>query len=407
MAQLLKSEKTIFDERTLRQLEVSTVDYATFFEGPPLFVTYYSKDVLASGVEPTLDASVGILESDSPARFNKIEELPLFNVSGLPDITTELGEMGLETEIDGEAIIVPSTIEPLENDFFTLPNLSEQYLFKVDRVDHDKISGKQFLKISFHLVMEEVAKLDELVEDEYVLDYDRLGSTETKPVIRKTDHLLIAELDIIHSKLIDIYREYFYYAELNYFHIEVNNDDIFDPLLTKFIIDHKLLIQPDIKDYLLSITPSDVLFDSTTTNLYIKPIYKATVYNALAQGSKTDITAEKLSFKALNNVSVDTMLNELNFEGKELMVANYLLGSTYQTLDVDFPTNCSSGEEFDTPLTHYFENFLINHFNNKLNNSSLVEVISEMDFEYDIRTFAFIPMLIFIIKDTKAKLVNN
>ncbi len=406
MGKLLKRESIVFGEQALKRLSVATTDYSTFFEGSPLFVTYYSKNVLKSGNEPTLDDVVGRLESDSPIKYNKIENLPLFGTSGISELSENVGELGLETEIIGEAIIVPSTIDPLENDYFTVPNIGEDYLFRIDKVEHDKITGKQFWRISFHIVMEEVSKIEAAVVEGFEVDYDKLGSTEMRPILSKANANFLRDLDEIYVKAIKIYRDMFYYDELNYLHVNVNDDDIFDPLLTKFIRENDLLLQPDKKDYLYSITLSEILFDSTTTNLYINSIYNASLYNALVESNIDLLDVNYLSFRATSNVIFSSMVNELNFEGRTMVISNYLLGTTYSILDSEFKTKCSSETLYEDTTTYYFENFLINHFNNKLTSDNLLDILGEMDFNYDIRTFVFIPMMLFVLKSMKNSLIN-
>jgi len=72
---LIKQESDIFEDRIIQKLENTVVNYSKFFEGGPFFVTYYSKDLLKSTVQDSIDTSVGILGSDTPLKYNKIEKL--------------------------------------------------------------------------------------------------------------------------------------------------------------------------------------------------------------------------------------------------------------------------------------------------------------------------------------------
>lgn len=402
MAKLIRKEAQIFSDRMLRQIEAASIDYAVFFEGAPLFVTYYSKNVLNSGAVTSLDAPVGLLGIDSPIKYNKIENLPIYNLSGISDISQEIGDFGLDSEVSGEGIIIPSTIEPLEEDFFYIPQISDKYLFKVDKVEHDKISGKQFWKINFHIIQEEVELLDEQVTEFFELDYDRLSSTEYKPIISKGDAALVRMLDETYDLVVDFITENFYYDNLNYLRIEINGESIYDPIGSKFLVDQSLLIKPNIKDYLDFIYLSKIEFDQLTTQLYINELFKGTIYYALVNKSTDYLDTNRFSFIPVNNIN---KMNELNFEGRDIKIANYLLGSKYQVIDVNFKENCINNILYEDDITNNFENFLIKFMNNKLNKTNIVSELEKIEFEYDLRTFVFVPSLLYIIREIKRSLI--
>ena len=171
------TEKEIFENKIEDYLKKATIDYSRFFDGRSTFVTYYSRNNISSLYENTLDSAVEIIGSHSPIKYNKIENFVLYQFPNL-DLNIDESDMGLITEIDGEAIVPPDTnIEPLVDDYFYLDGLPEKFLFRVNKVSPDKISGNQFYKIEFHLEFYDIDSIEKQVLNTYIKDFDNLNNT--------------------------------------------------------------------------------------------------------------------------------------------------------------------------------------------------------------------------------------
>ena len=87
-----------------------------------------------------------LLGSESPIRYNKIFNFPLY---GIEQIQLQLDEMdeGLNSEYNGEAIILPNTIHPTVDDYFIIDYLEKKYMFRVIKYDYDTIKSNNFYRV--------------------------------------------------------------------------------------------------------------------------------------------------------------------------------------------------------------------------------------------------------------------
>ena len=90
-----------------------------FLDKNPTFVTYYHVNVNESTVDEGFRDIEAILSHRSPLRFQKIINFPLYGIEAIV-LNLSDNEQGLDTNFEGEAIILPNTIKPLQNDFFII-----------------------------------------------------------------------------------------------------------------------------------------------------------------------------------------------------------------------------------------------------------------------------------------------
>jgi len=408
MAKILKNEIDIFNENVLKRLNYSTVDYSKFFEGSPIFVTYYTRNVLSSTEDSTLNTGLAILDSNesSPIKFNKIENFPIFNCTGLSDVMEDLGDFGLETNIDGEGIIIPTLIKPIEEDYFIIPNMDENYIFKINSISPDKISGKQFWKIQFSLVPNKLEDIEKKVVEEYNVDYDKLNSVENKPILSKKEQSTIYLLDMMINNLLDYVTENYFYENMNYISININNTEIYDPFLTKFINNNKLLIRTSIKDYMDYIYLSDIKLDVASSVFFSNNEYKKTIFYCLENNSLD--TFDKIGFSFLPQDK--DFLNELNFEGKDIILTNYLSPS-YKYLDDEFKQKYNNKIYYNQEEMK-FEDTLLKVFLTGIDSFNIesirlfVEDLKNIDFDYNIKSYYFSIILLFILNYFKKSILK-
>ena len=140
--------------------------YYTFTDKKPTVVTYwninYKKSTLDQGSQQPYDQ----IGDDYPLRYNKVNNFVLY---GLPrmNVNYNLGEYGIESPIEGEAYILPNTIIPCVEDWFTIGYVNEfatdPILFKVTHVTIDTLeSGANFYKIEYTFDKTDKKYIDEL-----------------------------------------------------------------------------------------------------------------------------------------------------------------------------------------------------------------------------------------------------
>ena len=123
---------------------------ARFLDKSPTYVTYYHISDIESTVDLGFSNIDGLLGDESPLRFNEIKDFPVY---GLDPVQLRLEDMdqGLDTSYEGELLILPNTIKPTPNDFFTINYMSKDFIFMVTGVDYDTVKSNNYYKIDFYV----------------------------------------------------------------------------------------------------------------------------------------------------------------------------------------------------------------------------------------------------------------
>jgi hypothetical protein len=190
MGKLLINEKNIIEKNIIQQLQLSYTAQSKRLDGTPIYITYFNKNLNVSQQDHILENVKELLGEESPLFYNKIENTPLFLVSEIAN-NMELDEtFGLNTETQGEGVLLPNTIKPYVDDFLIINYIEEDLLFRVTKVEMDKLNGKKFYRINFELSHYKQEQVEDQVEDEYVTEYNNIG-THDNPIIEKYKYILI------------------------------------------------------------------------------------------------------------------------------------------------------------------------------------------------------------------------
>jgi hypothetical protein len=411
MAKLcFKKESDFFQEAILDRQEKISIDYTRYFSTKPTFVTYYSKNHKYSTAESSLDDTVGLIGRDSPIKFNRIDDLPIFEFEGTENISLEETDHGLNSEVTGSGIIIPRMIEPMEEDFFYVKHEKENYLFRVNEVEEDKISGEKFYKISFSIIQQQKEELEDQVVKEYIVNYDNIG-TEYKPVIETAFQELLTTLVSTQGSIIAFIKEYFYHESLNFLKFKQGLEWIFDPVATKIVMDYELLERLDKKDILNSIYLDQLEMGGLKNVLINEPLKnKLNYFNLLISQTKVK-DEEKIvcCFSTIHNPFANELnfiySNELGYEGYTFFVAayaGYIDDNRFLPLDIE--EHIISNELYTEENTKF--NFLIKYFNNELTESNFVEYLEEIELDDTLVDFFICISLLFIIKKFYNKILT-
>ena len=199
-------------EKTLQSYtQFLTERYTILFNRSPTFSTYYSKDLAGSMYDTNLGGEIEPIGFESPSKFQRIADFPLYGFEGI-DLSRTYDEItghGTET-VQGEIFILPGTLEPLENDYFKLNYINANLLFRITNVQVDRIEGKTFFKISWLLVQESSVEIESQVSERLSFEIANLG-TNHKPIIKEDVFLAFKELDLI----IEYFKETFWNVFFN------------------------------------------------------------------------------------------------------------------------------------------------------------------------------------------------
>jgi len=376
-----------------RQDKIS-IDYSRFFENKPTFVTYFSQDSYSSTEEPSLDDTVGLLGKESPIKFNKVENFPLFEFEGTENVSEDDTDFGKDTVIEGSAAITPRTLKPLEEDMFIIEHDNDRNIFKVNNVVVDKISGHQFYKIEFKIYKKKEEDILDQIHQEFVTDYENIGS-EYKTIVSKSDRIIINNLKNLHNILADFYVKSFIDKDLNCVKIEVEEENTYyyDPIITRFLRDNELLLRTDRKFILENIYLEEIDLKNLTKMFY-DIAYKTSLYNYISNGIKgANIEIFDLSYFLMNNSS---LTNELGFTGETILISQHGAG-TEEIFDSEFRTKIVDNVKYDDD-ERKMEDIVIGYLNGEINKDNLSSKLENLEIEDDEKSFFFIPIILFIIK---------
>lgn len=394
----LKPEQKIFNDNVLKRQDMSSNDYSIYFEEKPAFVTYYSKNMKKSTVEETLDTAVDLLTPSSKAsvKFDKIMDLPLYDLTGVDSVDLEDSDFGLNTEVNGSAIILPHLIKPAEEDFFVINHDLNRHLFMVNDVILDKVSGDKFYKITFNLDhRSEYEVMHQQTSDEYVTDYDNLG-TSNKAIIESTDYALVDSLVSDYNNMSSFMEQYLYHSNMNFmFFKDTNNNRVSDPMIQKFIMDNELLLPLRLKDFYNSIYLDEIDIGSDLRRSMYDRLYKNTLFWALENSDYGKLSM--LNYTLFSN----SKKNELNYEGDIYNITNYNLSfqsdGLYQFFDHQFIINITSGILYADGV-HVFEDFIIKYAIGDITKDTIKGELALLEFDDNERGMTEISVVLFVVK---------
>jgi hypothetical protein len=257
MARII-SDKQITHTAIQSYLKQAVNDYTVFLDKAPVFVTYYSKNHLLSSSNESLNSVANIFGEDSPIKYNKIENTPLWSISGV-SLSTDIGVFGQEADVNGDALLIPETISPCIDDVFTIFHDGSDTYYRINNIEYSILKGKRYAKIQFHLTADiDDADMIKQVADEYSMVADNSSPTKFRTLRISTAELL-ADFQLLQDKLQDTWVKQF--CKNQYDIPAVRQPDgtyFYDYGMGEFIKAHRLLARE--RDYRENLTyiPLDV-----------------------------------------------------------------------------------------------------------------------------------------------------
>lgn len=218
--------------------------YSRFLDRTPTYVTYYNISNVNSTVDNGFESVEQLLGDNSPIRFNKVENFPIY---GIDQIVLDLAddEEGLTTDYDGDAVILPNTVKPLPGDFFVINHLSIKVQFMVTDIKYDTIKSNNFYKISYTLKsVSEPKQIEKQVSDKFKCIVDNIG-TEEKCLIKEDEYYLLRDLVNEYERLAETFKLFFYNEKYNLFMTTESGIIFYDPYMTIFLKNNKIFSSKD------------------------------------------------------------------------------------------------------------------------------------------------------------------
>lgn len=453
MAKVLKDQEVI-ESNILLSIQNLYNENSKQLQGTPIFVTYYNKDVSFSDEDRVLENVKEVIGFESPNRYNKIEDFPLYMVDTLSNNFEIDDTYGLNTESEGEAVILPKMLKPYVSDHFNIIYNNDELLFEITKVDIDRINGLKYYKISFKLSPYKKDAIDEQVTDELVTRYENIGTSDT-PIVEKKSSIMIDNIYDVINNLTKIYMHAYMNPKFNVLTYKYNDKNIYDEFLIRFLIDNKVF-ESKFKKIYGTYYIQDIFKDSVG----FMELYDNTIYMAVAENSKNYLTMENM---VTMEIQKDLKNNPFSFDYEEYYRVYPIDRGTHKDLIVELDnkyeayktewlnsasynndifgknTNdmsefyCNqkdpegkvrhaliiphdnelvdrvhSGIEYPDDKQFFLENILIKYLNKTLIiDDEFVSKLRKKNWHPAFKEFLLIPCLIFILKNEIKKLTNN
>ena len=215
-----------------------------YVENGAILSKYYSQRENDTTVDRGLQNIDQLFGIKSPLRYNKINNLPLYGFNQANPDNTDENQIE-DINVEGECVILPSTIVPKQNDFFEINHLKMFALFQVTSVTYDSMKVNGYYKIHYRLISnseETIQDLQKRVMETYSVELDAIG-TSTNPVIQEDDFTYKNKVIQMVNKMISNYRALYYNNRHNcfLFHDPETGLDWFDMCGNEFMAKYSIM----------------------------------------------------------------------------------------------------------------------------------------------------------------------
>ena len=361
----------------------------------PTIVTYYNINHNASTIDKGSSTLYDDIGQNSSLRFNKIENFHLYGIEKI-NVSLDVGQYGLESPIEGEALILPNTIVPVPGDMFIINHVIDKpYLFMVTGIGIDTLyTGANFYKISYKLTRTDMDALTSLETVQTIKRFTykagNVGTTLT-PLIESNQAELIDKIEDNIDTLLNYYMNLFYKNSVQNFILEYQHMYLYDPYLIEFMIRNKLFALSGNNYFHVE---QAVYIGDTFALEYDHTIFK-----------DIEIKKSNMRLNSVYPVPVDDP-NSLLVDRLEsyYKLSNKVMYKDYDNpinwLDMDLLDRVINNELYDEDSNLYYRNLLILYMNNKEFDitDKIMNSIMDIEFNYTKELFYMIPILVFILK---------
>lgn len=368
--------------------------YYVFTDKKPTKVTYYRQSREKTTLDPASGLNYSHIGEQSPIKFNKILDFYIYGIDQMPT-TLEVGDYGYETEpVEGQAIVLPNTIEPSVGDFFAIDYIKEDVLFKVNESNSDTLdNGSNVYQISYKLeYVESRAKIEQQVDKTFRCLINTVG-TDFKCIIEDSSYQLIEKLENTLAELVGAYQIYFN-AKVQNFVYKMNGTYFYDPYLIEFMIRNKIMSYGD--EYIY------VHHGMAMSNVF-GYMYTKTFFYILEH-------PDEIGTRQIRNTASAVIISDIN----SLMTTRQekFFAMTYddtnpfnakmEIIPYEVLERCKTGElYFDTdPIDKQVYNLMIAYFSSNYDyiGGNLIDMIRQLDYVENKQFYYLMPINIFIIR---------
>ena len=248
---------------TVKEYTDSIKDYSEYLEGSPTFVTYFRINRKKSTIDTSLGGIVETVGADSPLVYDKIMNVPIWNLEEMLATYSYDEFTGLDTEIQTTGIILPNTIKPRPDEFVYIEYGSRKIILKINSVESTNILSAVFYKINMGNMSTSIDALNAQVGNTLYYDYDQNAIVDGAAI--ETANALNSILNDIEVSYINIFYNKYYNSFV------FNN--CYDKFLHRFIHDTHLFIHE--KSFMKNIHVEPIIpFNISEATMYDNSIYE-------------------------------------------------------------------------------------------------------------------------------------
>lgn len=388
-----------------------TEKYSKFQAGAPSFVTYYSKDHENSTSDRSLDNVEEIIGDNSPLKYNKLKDFPLYSVTEMTPGMEWDEEWGVDKDLESEAVILPGTIEPLPDDFivfqYQTKENSTSRIYRITNVEISSLENSSYYKISYQNFNVNTDDIERQVTNTYRTVFSNIG-TDNKSLILEEDFYQVNNSIKYSDEISALIIDNFYNSSLNtfiYYEDEISavaNIKYIDLNLSRFIYDNNLLVKSS--TYLSNIMPYK---DKNPKNERInQKNYKYSLYERLKD-------RKELPNIITLNETKDNFLKMFREKYLEINFMNKVLHDTKILNDMNDFTELSNiskinriNEDYQgvnslTDLDERYKLIVLYLQKDNIDEKILDKIFKYYDdkFELDMEDYILLPCILFIIKN--------
>lgn len=426
---ILKTADTMVDNSMQELANVLNSKFTSYLQGngTPVLVTYYNLDTNNSTVELGSETYDKRLGDNSPLRFNKILDFPVYGLKDLIPTKEQLDGGLVDIDIEGDVVILPNSIKPNPLDHFVYHFLDGRSVtFRVTDIEYSSIKSNSYYKLTTSLADVNDDHTEDNLEDQTIKTYKTclniLGTNE-RCIVEDTVFDTIESIDKIRKVMIQMYLDTFYERKYNalLFRGHSGGYPLFDPYLTNFIIKNNVLDKSSYGQYIVLVG-----YDMRQE---VNRDYNKSIYRNLELRDTTHM--KRLSIMPVTFRTIDT--NPFAYYGEEVVFSVDLVEYIDPRHMVNAhgegtPNSWCSNEYIHTDLLHRIENAqpftdfpddtslkfgnIIINFLTKgnlyglLTESSMKELLG-YEVSYNWNDFVYVPMLIYILDEYIKYLRNN
>lgn len=245
--------------------------YYKYSDKSPTPVDYFHISKEASTLDEGSKTIYNSVGEDSPFRFNWIHNMILYGLEGPISLSYSQEEFGTEmASIEGEATILPNTIEPYPDDQFIIKHLNRELVFKITHVEPDTLeNGANMYKISYRSSTSTKKALLKQTVDEFDFILANVG-TAMNPIIRSSVFKFIKKVDESLVSLKLYYKRLFYNKRVQTFTFRYLEKNFYDPYMIEFLRKNNILEGDGEYIYIQHQTTLDPMFPMR----YIKTVFE-------------------------------------------------------------------------------------------------------------------------------------